>query len=205
MTTALEPILSPILVGRDEQLQLAEDRLTDAAAGRGRTLLVAGEAGIGKTRFVRSIARRAQALGFDSVPGRPRAPGYDDPRGAPARHDPDDAFDPRRVDLANALLEEFAGATRDGGMYRRAFIVDMVDRIRAAIDRPTLIVFEDLQWADDLSLEGIGELSRHADGMPVLIVARLRLDETPPGTPFARLACPARHPTPGRPRYVWIG
>src|SRR6187397_129644 len=45
MTTALEPILSPILVGRDEHLELADARLQDALAGRGSTLLVAGEAG----------------------------------------------------------------------------------------------------------------------------------------------------------------
>ena len=35
-------VLSPILVGRDGHLELAESRLADAAAGHGRTLLIAG-------------------------------------------------------------------------------------------------------------------------------------------------------------------
>ncbi len=87
-------------------------------------------------------------------------------------------------DLANDLLDRFAEAQSDGGTYSRTLVVEIVDRIRGAIHRPTLIVFEDCQWADDLSLEAIGELARHADRLPVLVVCAYRLDETPPGTPL---------------------
>ena len=62
-------MLSPVLVGRDGHLEVAEMRLADAAAGHGRTLLVAGEAGIGKTRYIGAVLRRARALGFTVVKG----------------------------------------------------------------------------------------------------------------------------------------
>ena len=60
-------IQSPVLVGRDDFLTLIEERLTDAAAGAGRLLFVAGEAGIGKTRLLGSIARHARASSFAVV------------------------------------------------------------------------------------------------------------------------------------------
>ena len=56
-------VQSPVLVGRDDFLTLADRRLAEAAAGRGHLLFVAGEAGIGKTRLLGAIARRARAKG----------------------------------------------------------------------------------------------------------------------------------------------
>ena len=56
----VRPVLSPLLVGRDELLDLAERRLAEAAAGRGQLLLLAGEAGIGKSRLLSAILRKAE-------------------------------------------------------------------------------------------------------------------------------------------------
>src|SRR5262245_43726593 len=67
--SGLEPVLSPVLVGRDEHLDLADRRLVEAAAGHGRVLLFAGEAGIGKTRLLGAVGRRAVALGFHGAEG----------------------------------------------------------------------------------------------------------------------------------------
>ena len=66
---ALDPVQSPVLVGRDEHLEEAERRLVDAASGRGRTLLITGEAGIGKTRLLGAIIRQARSLGFGVAKG----------------------------------------------------------------------------------------------------------------------------------------
>ena len=38
--------------------------------------------------------------------------------------------------------------------------METVESILAALPRPTMLSFEDLQWADDLSLEIIAELAR---------------------------------------------
>ena len=40
------PLLCPLLVGRDDLLNLADRRLADAAAGHGQFILLAGEAGV---------------------------------------------------------------------------------------------------------------------------------------------------------------
>ena len=62
---------------------------------------------------------------------------------------------------------------------RRLIVRGVADRILAEIDRPTFLVFDDLHWADEMSLEVIGELARHAGDRPLLIVADYRHDELP--------------------------
>ena len=54
---------------------------------------------------------------------------------------------------------------------RRQLVMDVVDRILAALPGPTLLVFEDLQWADDLSLEIIAELARRSRDRTLLLSA----------------------------------
>ena len=64
MMSRVTPRLCPLLVGRDDLLDLADRRLADAAEGRGHFLLLAGEAGIGKSRLIAAMGRKASALGF---------------------------------------------------------------------------------------------------------------------------------------------
>ncbi|HSK35644.1 MAG TPA: ATP-binding protein, partial [Actinomycetota bacterium] len=58
---------SPVLVGREEFLALAERRLAAAADGQGHLLLVAGEAGIGKTRLLAAITGAATRRSFGVI------------------------------------------------------------------------------------------------------------------------------------------
>ncbi len=67
--TRLGPRLSPILIGRDDLLDLAERRLAEVAAGRGQLLLLAGEAGIGKSRFMDAVETKARGAGFRTAGG----------------------------------------------------------------------------------------------------------------------------------------
>ena len=57
-------------VGRAGELARLEDALAAAAAGRGSTILIAGEAGIGKTRLVSEFAERARMGGPTVLTGR---------------------------------------------------------------------------------------------------------------------------------------
>jgi len=51
------------LCGRDREMQAAQTALDDVIAGRGRILILEGDAGTGKTRLAREIATRATARG----------------------------------------------------------------------------------------------------------------------------------------------
>jgi DNA-binding CsgD family transcriptional regulator len=180
----LPTVQCPILVGRDDVLELADGAIVDAEDGRGRTLLFAGEAGIGKSRLVQAIIRRARAKGFRYAGGDLGPHDADVPLAAlrdlfrMMRND--EAFG----DLGEELLARCDHAATSGGTYSRALVLDLVDLIRSKLDQPTLIKFEDLQWADDITLEAVGELARFSRELPLLILGVYRRDETPPGTPL---------------------
>jgi len=55
----LTRVLSPVLVGRQEELAQLEDALLSANRGGGRFVLLTGEAGIGKTRLANELGRQA--------------------------------------------------------------------------------------------------------------------------------------------------
>ena len=62
--------VSPLLVGRDDLLALAERRISEVAAGRGHMLLLAGEPGIGKSRLADELSAHAIGRGAQVLVGR---------------------------------------------------------------------------------------------------------------------------------------
>lgn len=182
MHTALRAVRCPLLIGRDDLLVLADRRLDDVTAGRGQFLLLAGEAGIGKTRLLAAIRRKAEARGFSAVEGAV-AP---QDRDVPAASILDLARSMTQLapfgDLGRELLD-LCDATRAAEhVQRRRLVMDIVERILTSLPGPTMLSFEDLQWADDLSLEIIGELARQSRDRPLLLTGDYRSEDVPPGT-----------------------
>lgn len=182
MTMHPGTVRCPLLIGRDDLLELAERRLDDVLAGSGQFLLVAGEAGIGKSRFMDAIVQLANERGFVHAWGSLAPQDRDVPAAS-------------ILDLARSMsrIPQFAAAGRQllalreatleaGQVRRRQLVMDVVDTILGAVVGPSLIGFEDLQWADDLSLEIIAELARRARDQQVLLCADYRTDEAPAGT-----------------------
>jgi DNA-binding CsgD family transcriptional regulator len=177
----MRPALSPLLVGRDDLLVLADRRIGEAAARHGSLLLLAGEPGIGKTRVVGAVIQKARAAGFRVAKGDlspqdslvPLASILDLARTMRA-----EAFG----DLGPDLLGVRGGKGADSLGSRRILVHEIADRILAAIDGPTMLCFEDLQWADELSLEVIGELARGGRDLPLLLLGTYRFDDLPMGT-----------------------
>jgi DNA-binding CsgD family transcriptional regulator len=170
------PLVSPLLVGRDDVLALADRRLAEAVAGHGELLLVTGEPGIGKTRFIRSIRQKARDVGFRSVEGGLV---------------PNDTLltlaavlDLARTikivggygDLGDRLLAVDRTGSGDALGSRRRIVQEVVDLLVAAVDRPTMYGFEDLQWADELTLEVMTELARAARELPLFLYGTYRSD-----------------------------
>ena len=174
-------IQSPLLVGRDDLLALADRRIGEAASGRGGLVLLAGEPGIGKSRMLQAVIQKARGLGFR------RAKGDLSPQDAlvPLASVLDLARSMRAEefgDLGPELLQVRGGRGFDSLGSRRLLVLEIADRILAAADHPTLLAFEDLQWADELSLEVVSELARGAAERPLLLLGTYRLDDLPAGT-----------------------
>jgi DNA-binding CsgD family transcriptional regulator len=173
-------MLCPVILGRDDLLELMDHLIDETRQGRGRTLFLSGPAGLGKTRLIRATIRKAEAAGLR----------YDGGSVAPQDH---------QVPLAS--IREMATGMRgnadwgtlsedllaidgrhDGDALgaRRLIVRAAADRILEAIAQPTLLIFDDLHWTDELSLEVIGELARHGTDRPLFLLAGYRPDEFPP-------------------------
>jgi len=180
-------------VGRDEELRRLRSALDDAAAGRGRLVVVRGETGIGKSRLLEEVAGLAAdthvVLTGRAVEGggayRPVAEAL---LGAlRARPDIRPAkLGPYAPALARLLPDwsELAGTGLETGVDPALVLGEAVARFLGTVggDRPCLLLLEDLQWADDDSLAIVAHVAGAASALPLLVVATVREDE--PGAPF---------------------
>jgi predicted ATP-dependent serine protease len=64
------PVVCPIVIGRTTELTALHQLIDQARGGRGRLVLISGEAGVGKSRLVAEsvpLHRLAQLMGHDSL------------------------------------------------------------------------------------------------------------------------------------------
>jgi len=143
------------LVERDTQLhELATVIGTAIEAGRGVVVLLSGEPGAGKSALVRGFLARL-APGVTAVVG-----GCDDllaPR----------SFGPFR-DMAEQHAE--LAAALSGGLLGDA----LPALLHVFAGRPTVVVVEDVHWADDATLDAIRYLSRRIPGIPAALLLTFR-------------------------------
>jgi DNA-binding CsgD family transcriptional regulator/tetratricopeptide (TPR) repeat protein len=171
-------LLCPTLVGRERELAALEAFLQEAAAGRPRTVLVAGEAGIGKTALLRSFIDLSRRAGARALVGqctefearRPFSPFVDIVRSAP----------PRAGELRRLLPEaENAPASKPADESARYRVHDALGAFVSELagKSPLVLVIEDAQWADESTLELVPHLSRGLRDRRVLFVVSYRSDE----------------------------
>jgi DNA-binding CsgD family transcriptional regulator len=175
------PLISPLIVGRDDLLTLADRRIEEVADGHGHLLLLAGEPGVGKSRLLRALIEKAVAAGFRYAKGD-LSP-HDELRVLACVDDMARSMGPAEFgDLGPRLLELERGGGPDSLSARRTLVRDLVELTLESIDRPTVLAFEDLQWADEMTLEVIAELVRGGRDRPLLLVGVYRLEELPQGS-----------------------
>ena len=147
------------LFERENALATLNAAISDAAQGQGCCVLVAGEAGIGKSAVVGRIARQHEARIRTLV----------------ARCDA--MFTPRPlgplVDLADRLPPSLGQALHAGQTYNGLFPA-FLDWLRQTT---TLLVFEDLHWADAATLDLVRYIGRRLDGVSAALVLTYRDDE----------------------------
>ena len=144
------------LVERDPELAYLAARHASATSS-GQVVAVSGEAGVGKTSLLRELGRRVGSLVLW---------GACDPLFTPRPLGP-------IVDVARQVGDETLSRTVSGAAPYE--VVDAL--VHALARRPgSLLVLEDLHWADEATLDVVRLLARGIAAVPVLLVLTHRDD-----------------------------
>ena len=151
------------LIERDEFISLLKSKYRHIAGGEGHTIFVNGEAGIGKTALLKEFRRQIEDEGnvftgtCDALfTPRPLAPLYD---------------------IAWQMLgTEWTG--QDDVSKRGELFTRFYQNLKSRKEK-TVIIFEDIHWADEASFDFIKFFARRIDTVQCLFIITHRNDECP--------------------------
>jgi DNA-binding CsgD family transcriptional regulator/tetratricopeptide (TPR) repeat protein len=154
------------LLERDGVLDQLDGVLGEASWRRGRLVLLRGEAGVGKSSVIEAFTtgrERRVLLGMcDPVlPPRPLAPVFD---------------------IALKVRGVLEAALSDPDRHR---IVSAFLAVLRAEGGPWIVVFEDVQWADEATLEILRVVGRRVAQLRALVIATFRHEEVGPDHPLS--------------------
>jgi PAS domain S-box-containing protein len=207
-------LTAPAFVGRDEELAYLSSHLQAASRGDGGLVFVAAESGGGKTRLLEEFASRASRIGtwilrgqaVDQAAQRPyqllegvaagiRLAAADDPALEGRLRD---QLGDRAETVAVALpeLDGLLGRASEGELPEAYGEVRSVAALSALLNalgtegHPALVVFDDCQWANGITIKLLREWQDEADrsGSHVLVVAAYRSEEVGADHPLSRVA-----------------
>ncbi|HEX6932942.1 MAG TPA: AAA family ATPase [Streptosporangiaceae bacterium] len=156
------------ILERDAELSALAHAAREAADRNGSVVLIMGEAGIGKSSLVEALRSHLPAEGRMLV-------GYCDDLATPR------TLGPFR-DLVGSVGTELSRAVTDGSERDR-----VLTALRTELtwpDHPTVLVIEDVHWADDATLDALRYLIRRIADMPAVLVLTYRDDELNRGHPL---------------------
>lgn len=160
----------PDLLERSRELALLEKSLDAVrSSGQGRVVVLGGEAGVGKT----SLLRRFCA---DQRESTRILSGYCDPLFTPRPLGP-------LLDMAESAGGEFREAL-SAGRELHELVAALVRTV--GLGAPTILVFEDVHWADEATLDVLRVLIRRIEDVPALVVLAYRDDELEWSHPLRR-------------------
>ena len=185
-----------LFVGREHERSEIRGALADATSGRGRICLISGEAGIGKTRLCAEIAREAEKKGLtvlvghcseqEAVPYLPfveileswvdRCQSPDDLRRAMGEEGPELG---RLLPKLRRIIPDLPPPLELAAEQARRQLFNSISNFiaRRSREQPTMLVLEDLHWADDSTLALINHLSQRHSDLPLLMIATYRESE----------------------------
>ena len=197
MATTSGPGARPGLVGRRELLASLGAAVEDATGGRGRVVLLTGEAGIGKTALAAAAADDARRLGalvlWAACWQDEGAPGYwpwvQVARRLPSAAGPAGEPPPALARLLHGAGEGGAPESEASPEAARFQLFDELSSalLAAAEARPLVLVLDDLQWADAASLTLLGFLARRLRDSRLLVIGTCRDTGLVPGDRVAEL------------------
>ncbi|HZM25416.1 MAG TPA: AAA family ATPase, partial [Anaerolineales bacterium] len=205
----LEGLSSP-LVGRDAQLALLHERLDELGKGTGSFIVVIGEAGLGKSTLIAELKKshessnylwlRGDALSYArSISYFPWRQVIRQAIGARDEDSPAEVRDKLRyacdcctlpggdIPFLEAMLavESEESLQVVTGYQGEALIQRIVEAVRGYLcglgqENPLAIVFDDLHWADEASLNLLLSVANLIDSQPMLFICMSRPDKAVP-------------------------
>jgi DNA-binding CsgD family transcriptional regulator len=157
-----------VFLERDTELEVLRGAVEAATHSQGSVVVIAGEAGIGKTSLVRAWRETVPAGTRFSV-------GLCD-----------DFLTSRTLGPFHDIAREAAGAV--GEAVERADVSALLAAVLAALDHPlhaTVVVLEDVHWADEATLDVVRYVGRRIAGRRGVLAITYRDDEVGPDHPLA--------------------
>jgi DNA-binding CsgD family transcriptional regulator len=163
-----------VLIGRDTEIATLVRLVTEVVDGRGGAVLIEGEPGIGKSTLVRTALAEAGGgcqvfwgAGDELGQALPLLPLLE---GLRVR---EPSANPRQNTIVRLLRGEVAA---DRGTDVSAAIAEQLLALVAeqCAIQPTVLVIDDLQWADPASVTLWGRLARTVRQVPLLLVGMMR-------------------------------
>lgn len=159
--------------GREDELGVVDDVVTELRNGSGSLLLVHGPPGIGKSRLLSEMVVRATRAGARSLASK--------------------AFEDQQLVPFAPLFNAFLGAeppVGDAAAFRalsasadlRYWVVRELHSalLAAATDAPLFVVIDDAHWADTVSIMALSTLMEDLADAPVTWVLAMRSSEVRP-------------------------
>ncbi len=191
-------LVAPLL-GRAAAFRLLVERFQQAQAGQPQTVLVVGEAGIGKTRLADEFVAWARAQGAEVLSGQafeaggrlPYQPLVEALRGRLEEENaPEDLLEDLWLAELARLLPELRvrypdlSAPSQDELTAKGRLFEAVARLLDALAKrgPLVLLVDDLQWADEVSLDLLRYLGRDwkGHGNRVLLLGTVRSEGLEP-------------------------
>ncbi len=183
-------MLSPVLVGRDAELRALVAALDAAATGAGGALFLTGDPGVGKSRLAAELSSLAAGRGFTTYRGRAVQSASPTPfrpvtealiQLGRTRSLAKAASDTEYRSVLATLVPALGEPARARPEVNPLTVAEALLRVLALTETRSILILEDLHWADPETLATVDYLADNLGGRRILLVATLRDDEPSAG------------------------